>query len=69
MVVDTDSSKTTVRSRQWIHRPARQHGPWAIDLDTEKIWSVLGELTQETMDKAKALLEALSLPSEVAAIA
>ena len=54
LVIDTESGQSTTSTRRWTHPRAPQHGHWALDLDVDLVWRVVGETCHEAMQQAGA---------------
>ena len=63
LLVNTDTGKTVSVFHAWTLPPDPQAGGFAFKLDTDMVWRVLGETTQEALKKAGAA------PQEVAGLA
>jgi len=63
LVLDVETGTTTVATRAWTHRPAPAYGHWALDLDVDLTWRVVGETCREALRRAGAP------PNEVAGVA
>ena len=63
LLVNTDTGETVSVFHAWTLPPDPQAGGFAFKLDTDAVWRVLGETTQEALKKAGAA------PQEVAGVA
>lgn len=49
LLVNTQTGAVTVTRRTWQHPPAPGTGGWGYNLETGRIWEVLGELAREAL--------------------
>ena len=63
LLLNCETGQTISASRRWTHPNAPGLGSWAFDLDFANVWKILGEISLETLEKARVS------PQEVVGIA
>ena len=53
LLVELESGDITTAFRPWKHLPAPNTGGWGLDLDVDRVWGVLGEVSREALGRAK----------------